>query len=105
MRDYFQQHQYDPSHDYEHVERVRRIALKLAKMHHEAHPSQPIDAQVVELVALLHDVGDAKYHSEWVQTETTLIFNETEYLEKMQHRKPFRHFSRMNFKWTPKKLP
>lgn len=50
--------QYDPSHDFYHVERVRQLALAIAR----SLPS-PVDALVVELAALFHDLLDAKYLS------------------------------------------
>ena len=51
----------DGSHDWFHVNRVRRLALLLAKQEAEAHPGVAIDLLVVELAALLHDVKDWKY--------------------------------------------
>lgn len=49
---------YDPSHDYDHIRRVVRLAQRL----HAAEPaSPPRDPAVVHLAALLHDVGDKKY--------------------------------------------
>ncbi|BGP01664.1 hypothetical protein NBRC10513v2_005303 [Rhodotorula toruloides] len=48
--------QYDPSHDFYHVERVRRLALSIARSLPE-----PVDSLVVELAALFHDLLDAKY--------------------------------------------
>lgn len=50
----------DCSHDYAHVERVRRMSLHIASLHPEA------DQVLVELAALCHDIGDAKYN----KTET-----------------------------------
>ncbi|KAJ2259307.1 hypothetical protein GGI13_000090 [Coemansia sp. RSA 455] len=49
---------YDCSHDWQHVNRVVRLALALAKS--EAQ-HRPLDMLVVHLAALLHDVDDAKY--------------------------------------------
>ncbi|KHN96998.1 hydrolase [Metarhizium album ARSEF 1941] len=46
---------YDPSHDFNHVQRV----LRLAKHIQATLPSTSLDA--VTLSALLHDVGDKKY--------------------------------------------
>ena len=43
------------SHDWWHVDRVRRMALRLAR-------EEGADAYVTELAALLHDVADHKYH-------------------------------------------
>lgn len=50
---------YDPSHDWWHVNRVRNTALKLARSEEEAGGA--IDLVVLELVALFHDLHDAKY--------------------------------------------
>jgi len=45
--------EYDPAHDWMHVDRVRNLALRIAK--HEDG-----DAFIIELTALLHDVLDFK---------------------------------------------
>jgi len=52
----------DPSHDFFHVLRVRRLAL------HIANSENVKDLLAVELAALLHDVDDHKYKSikEWM---------------------------------------
>lgn len=50
---------YDCSHDWLHVQRVRRLARELAMAQ-----STPVDLEVVDLAALLHDVGDPKYSKE-----------------------------------------
>jgi len=42
-------------HDWWHIERVRRVALHLAK-------EEKADPVVVELAALLHDIADHKFH-------------------------------------------
>lgn len=52
---------FDPSHDFLHAERVRKLALKIAN---DPRTPQPVDVTVVELAALLHDVGDLKYNNE-----------------------------------------
>jgi uncharacterized protein len=49
---------YDKSHDYEHVLRVVRHSLLLARME---GIEDPITLETIHLAALLHDVGDAKY--------------------------------------------
>ncbi|XP_076890112.1 uncharacterized protein LOC143541089 isoform X2 [Bidens hawaiensis] len=50
----------DASHDAAHAFRVRDLALSLA--HEEARlSSSPISIEIVELAALLHDIGDYKY--------------------------------------------
>lgn len=49
---------YDASHSWDHVERVVRLARYIAS---ESPPYPAVDARVVELAALFHDVGDRKY--------------------------------------------
>ncbi|KAJ2498255.1 hypothetical protein GGH96_004459 [Coemansia sp. RSA 1972] len=56
VRDYMSR--YDCSHDYLHVERVVRQALKIAA---QESTHTHVDMLVVHLAALLHDVDDAKY--------------------------------------------
>eukprot|EP01135_Chromosphaera_perkinsii_P003322 Nk52_evm22s240 gene=Nk52_evmTU22s240 len=48
----------DASHDWIHVQRVRDTAMKIAAKEKERYD---VDLNVVEMAALLHDVGDAKY--------------------------------------------
>ncbi|KAH9618703.1 hypothetical protein KSS87_006400 [Heliosperma pusillum] len=52
---------HDASHDASHVLRVRDMALSLAA--EEGLSSSPHSLQIVELAALLHDIGDYKYAS------------------------------------------
>jgi len=42
-------------HDWWHIDRVRRTALEIARL-------EGADLRVVELAALLHDIGDWKFH-------------------------------------------
>jgi uncharacterized protein len=58
----------DTSHDWSHVQRVRKMALNLAQL--EEHP---VNTQLVELAALLHDVGDSKFLSPGTDGETILL--------------------------------
>ncbi|ODQ67847.1 hypothetical protein NADFUDRAFT_44570 [Nadsonia fulvescens var. elongata DSM 6958] len=58
---------YDPSHDYLHIERVFKQAVKLAQCDDENGEGYKIDHLVVQLGALFHDLQDYKYQS----TETT----------------------------------
>jgi uncharacterized protein len=44
-------------HDWNHIERVRKVAL------HIANAEQKGDLLVIELAALLHDIADAKFHN------------------------------------------
>jgi uncharacterized protein len=50
----------DASHDWEHVNRVCRLARDIAR-EETASGAGEIDAEIVELAALLHDVDDWKY--------------------------------------------
>jgi len=43
------------SHDWYHIDRVRIVALHLAKF-------EGADCEIVELAALLHDIADHKFH-------------------------------------------
>ena len=71
--------QYDPSHDYNHVLRVRRHALALAQDSRNVFTSPP-NLLIVNLAALLHDVGDHKYAKEGdvplFETFNSLLENE-----------------------------
>lgn len=58
VRTYMEQY-HDCSHDWSHVQRVRRTALEIAAAEQAA--GRRVNERLVELSALLHDVGDAKY--------------------------------------------
>ncbi|KAG0300425.1 hypothetical protein BGZ98_009190 [Dissophora globulifera] len=62
---------YDPSHDWLHVDRVRRQALKIAR--EESSQGKIIDVELVELAALFHDIGDAKFHKEGQPTGREIV--------------------------------
>lgn len=62
VREYFLKNNYDPSHDFHHVDRVRNNALFLARELQHQSPGLVIDLFIVEMAALLHDIGDTKYH-------------------------------------------
>lgn len=51
---------YDASHDFSHIQRVLRLALHIAESA-RADAEKAYDVQLVQLAALLHDVGDRKY--------------------------------------------
>jgi len=46
----------DPGHDWFHADRVRKLALYIAK-------KENADLLIVELAALLHDIADHKFHN------------------------------------------
>jgi len=51
----------DPAHDWAHIERVRKMALRIADAESERR-RWTINRPLVELAALTHDVGDRKAH-------------------------------------------
>ncbi len=57
----YMSHYKDSSHDWLHVNRVRKLALKLAEKEMSRNPSLHFDLEMVQLGAMLHDVGDFKY--------------------------------------------
>eukprot|EP00158_Paraphelidium_tribonemae_P001139 Partr_v1_DN24018_c0_g1_i1_m34825 putative HD superfamily hydrolase len=59
VKEYFSKQNYDPSHDFWHVERVLGLACQLATA--EKAKGKQVDMLIVVLAALLHDVGDFKY--------------------------------------------
>jgi len=62
---------YDDSHSYEHVFRVRNIAIKIAK---DLNLSKK-ELFEIELASLVHDINDHKYNfSQQTQKETLEIF-------------------------------
>lgn len=58
---------YDPSHDWLHVDRVRRTALALAR----SLDMDSLDILVVELAALFHDLTDGSSSSSTPTTSTS----------------------------------
>lgn len=55
--------QHDPSHDWNHVHRVRLLALSLTRSPELSTRTPSVDLLAVELGALFHDLVDAKYTS------------------------------------------
>lgn len=64
---------YDPSHDFLHIQRVRRMALKIADS-----LNGEVDPLVVELGAILHDYMDHKY-----MDPADAVASETELADKL----------------------
>lgn len=46
----------EAGHDWSHIERVYKMAIKIAAVEHD------VDLQVIKYAALLHDIADAKFH-------------------------------------------
>ncbi|MEK3977605.1 HD domain-containing protein [Psychrobacillus sp. FSL K6-2836] len=58
---------FDASHDFQHIERVRKNAFEIAD-------TEPIaDREIIELAVLLHDVSDPKYSTAEKQEEERII--------------------------------
>ncbi|KAI9302495.1 hypothetical protein BJ944DRAFT_118898 [Cunninghamella echinulata] len=57
VKDYMKS--FDPSHDFFHLERVRRLDIAQDYI----LQGKEIDIEIVELAALCHDVGDPKYYN------------------------------------------
>lgn len=62
---------YDPSHNFEHVNRVRNMALHIAKKENIVDTEKLF---LIEIAALLHDVADHKY-KEKHENRNTIIVN------------------------------
>ncbi|MER2170856.1 uncharacterized protein SAMN04487786_0823 [Paenisporosarcina quisquiliarum] len=58
---------FDASHDFQHIERVRKNAFDIA----DTEPSA--NKEIIELAVLLHDVSDPKYSTEEKREEERII--------------------------------
>ncbi|WOL10742.1 hypothetical protein Cni_G19501 [Canna indica] len=85
----------DASHDAAHAFRVRDLALSLSE--EEALPAASLE--IVELAALLHDIGDYKYTKDLTE-DTTIVekFLEEEQLEESKKEKILCIIHHMGFK-------
>ncbi|KAF9732222.1 hypothetical protein PMIN06_011471 [Paraphaeosphaeria minitans] len=62
VRDYMYGERYDPSHDYEHIQRVVKNAYELHTAEKAAGRLPPnLDVTTMYLAAMMHDVGETKY--------------------------------------------
>jgi uncharacterized protein len=62
VRDYMYGPQYDPSHDYEHIQRVVKYTHQLYVAEQLAGRIPPnLDITTMYLAAMMHDVGETKY--------------------------------------------
>ncbi|KAG9441930.1 hypothetical protein H6P81_017784 [Aristolochia fimbriata] len=87
----------DASHDAAHAFRVRDLALSLAK--EEGLSSSAETLEIVEIAALLHDIGDHKYVSE-LSEEARIVerFLEEEDLEESSKERILKIIKGMGFK-------
>ncbi|XP_015902134.2 uncharacterized protein LOC107435099 [Ziziphus jujuba] len=86
----------DASHDAAHVWRVRDLALSLAR--EEGLSSNPDSMQIVELAALLHDIGDYKYLRDPSQERIVENFLEEEGIEEEKKMRILSIIKGMGFK-------
>ncbi|XP_030441222.1 uncharacterized protein LOC115663358 [Syzygium oleosum] len=86
----------DSSHDAWHVFRVRDLALSLAR--EEGLASRPDSMEIVELAALLHDIGDYKYLRDPSEEKIVENFLEEQGVEESKKIKILRIVRGMGFK-------
>ncbi|KAL8157809.1 uncharacterized protein LOC141679237 [Apium graveolens] len=86
----------DASHDAAHVYRVRDLALSLAL--EEGLSSSPHSMEIVELAAILHDIGDYKYARDPSDDKIVETFLVEEGIEKEKQLKILDIIQRMGFK-------
>ncbi|PON77733.1 Ribonuclease Y [Parasponia andersonii] len=86
----------DASHDAAHVWRVRDLALSLAR--DEGLSSNPNSMQIVELAALLHDIGDYKYMRDPSEERLVENFLEEEGIDEENKNKILGIINGMGFK-------
>lgn len=86
----------DASHDPAHVFRVRDLALSLAR--EEGLSSSPDSMEIVELTALLHDIGDYKYVRDLSEEKIVEEFLEAEGLDESKKIKILSIIKGMGFK-------
>lgn len=56
--------QFDPSHDYAHIQRVLHLAQHIQALEQARKPQLNYDTQLITLASLLHDIGDHKYQQD-----------------------------------------
>ncbi|XP_059633366.1 uncharacterized protein LOC132276112 [Cornus florida] len=86
----------DASHDAAHVFRVRDLAVSLAR--EEGLTSSPDSMEIVELAALLHDIGDYKYMRDPSEEKIVEEFLEDEGIEESKRMKILSIIKGMGFK-------
>ncbi|KAJ7942679.1 Metal-dependent phosphohydrolase [Quillaja saponaria] len=86
----------DASHDAAHVWRVRDLALSLAR--EEGLSSNPDSMEIIELAALLHDIGDYKYLRDPYEENIVENFLKDERIEDSKKTKILSIIKGMGFK-------
>ncbi|XP_010532328.1 PREDICTED: uncharacterized protein LOC104808350 [Tarenaya hassleriana] len=86
----------DASHDASHVWRVRSLALSLAR--DEGLSANPDSMEIVELAALLHDIGDYKYRRDPSEEKLVENFLNEECVEEGKKMKILKIIEGMGFK-------
>ncbi|KAI4328643.1 hypothetical protein L6164_020979 [Bauhinia variegata] len=86
----------DASHDSAHVFRVRDLALSLA--HEQGLSSNPDSMEIIELAALLHDIGDYKYLRDPSEEKLVENFLEEEGVEEKKKSTILKIIKGMGFK-------
>ncbi|OMO60137.1 hypothetical protein CCACVL1_24373 [Corchorus capsularis] len=86
----------DASHDSWHVWRVRDLSLSLAR--EEGLSSNPHSMEIVELAALLHDIGDYKYLRDPSEEKLVENFLEDEGIDESKKTKILSIIKGMGFK-------
>ena len=88
---------HEPGHNYEHVLRVRKLALEIAK-------EVECDIFVIELLALLHDIEDHKFNSSHKVSDFLNTLNiDINIKEKILYILPYLSFSK--YPVLPKDFP
>jgi uncharacterized protein len=62
---------FDASHDFGHIQRVVRLAQHIAFVETKKNPSLKLDFNLIHLAALLHDINDRKYQTEFSEPLST----------------------------------
>ncbi|KAK9115549.1 hypothetical protein Sjap_014496 [Stephania japonica] len=86
----------DASHDASHAFRVRDLALSLAR--EEGLCSSPQTMRIIELAALLHDIGDYKYVKDPSEEKIVEKFLEEEGIEEDEKKRILSVIKGMGFK-------
>ena len=68
VKDHLSHQRFDASHDFDHILRVVALSNEILRVEANTFKKIAFDRTIVELVALMHDVDDHKYHSPSDQT-------------------------------------